>query len=90
MSKKTTKLIFKNTAKVLKTFGKPVKGIDVDDIQMYITTTEGTICEIHLSVDGDGKMHKTFNVHDSADEMQEAHEEMGFEPFHAEVKPLLN
>ena len=90
MSKKTTKQIFKKTSRVMKTFQQAAEEFDVDDIQMYITTTEGTICEIHLSVDGDGKMHKTFNVHDSADEMQESHEEMGFEPFHAEVKPLLN
>lgn len=91
MSKKTTKQIFKNTAKVLKTFGKPVKGIDVDDIQMYITTTEGTICEIHLSIDEEGVMHKIFNVHDSVDEMEESHNEMRFHQLYEEKeKPLLN
>ena len=90
MSKKTTKQIFKKTARVMKTFQQAAEEFDVDDIQMYITTTEGTICEIHLSIDEEGEMHKTFNVHDSADEMREAQEEMGFEPVHAEEKPLLN
>ena len=90
MSKKTTKQIFKKTVRVMKTFQQAAEGIDVDDIQMYITSTEGTICEIHLSIDEEGEMHKTFNVHDSADEMQESHDEMGFEPFRTEEKPLLN
>ena len=91
MSKKTTKQIFKKTSRVLKTFQQAAEEFDVDDIQMYITTTEGTICEIHLSIDEEGVMHKIFNVHDSVDEMEESHNEMRVHQLYEEKeKPLLN
>ncbi len=91
MSRKTTKKIFKNTIKLMDTFYSTSKKIDIDDIQMYITDTDGTICEIHLSVDEDGVLHKNFDIHDSLEEMREQHEEMGFHQFFEEDdKPLLN
>lgn len=90
MSRKTTKKIFKDTVKLMKNFYASTNKMNIDDIQMYITSSDGTICEIHLSVDEDEVLHKNFDLHDSLEEMRDHHEEMGDLDFFGEDKPLLN
>ena len=90
MSRKTSKKIFKNAINLMNGLVSASKKIDIDDIQMYITDSDGTICEIHLSLDEDGVLHKNFDMHDSLEEMREQHEEMGFHQIFEKEKPLLN
>ena len=44
---------------------------DPDHVQIYITTKDGGIVELHIGYDGEQKIQKTFDSFDSEDELEE-------------------
>jgi hypothetical protein len=70
---RVSKKLFKESINVLKALKST--DIDLDEIQIYLSTEEGTILEFCLGFDEDGELRKTMDTHDSADEMHEQREE---------------
>ena len=44
---------------------------DPDHVQIYITTKDGGIVELHIGYDGEQKILKTFDSFDSEEELEE-------------------
>ena len=44
---------------------------DPDHVQLYITTKDGGIVELHIGHDEEGKILKTFDSFDSEDDLEE-------------------
>ena len=44
---------------------------DPDHVQIYITTKDGGIVELHIGYDDEGKIQKTFDSFDSEDDLEE-------------------
>ena len=68
-----SKKLFKESINVLRAL--KATDIDLDEIQIYLSTDEGSILEFCLGFDEDGDLHKTMDRHDSAEEMHEARED---------------
>ena len=68
-----SKELFKESIKVFKALKS--SDIELNDVQVYLTTDEGEIMELHIGFDEDGDLRKTMDAHDSAEEMHEARED---------------
>ena len=68
-----SKELFKESIKVFKALKS--SDIELNDVQVYLTTDEGEIMELHIGFDEDGDLCKTMDRHDSAEEMHEARED---------------
>ena len=68
-----SKELFKESIKVFKALKS--SDIELNDVQVYLTTDEGEIMELHIGFDEDGELRKTMDTHDSAEEFREAREE---------------
>ena len=68
-----SKELFKESIKVFKALKSA--DIELNDVQVYLTTDEGEIMELHIGFDEDGDLCKTMDRHDSAEEMHEVREE---------------
>ena len=68
-----SKELFKESIKVFKALKS--SDIELSDVQVYLTTDEGEIMELHIGFDEDGDLCKTMDRHDSAEEMHEARED---------------
>jgi len=44
---------------------------DPDHVQIYITTKDGCIVELHIGYDDEGEIQKTFDSFDSEDDLEE-------------------
>ena len=44
---------------------------DPEHVQLYITTKDGGIVELHIGYDDEGKIQKTFDSFDSEDDLEE-------------------
>ena len=44
---------------------------DPDHVQIYITTKDGGIVELHIGYDDEGEIQKTFDSFDSEDDLEE-------------------
>ena len=44
---------------------------DPEHVQLYITTKDGGIVELHIGYDDEGEIQKTFDSFDSEDELEE-------------------
>jgi len=44
---------------------------DPEHVQMYITTEDGDIVELHIGYDDEGEIQKTFDSFDSEDDLEE-------------------
>ena len=68
-----SKELFRESIKVFKALKS--SDIELSDVQVYLTTDEGEIMELHIGFDEDGDLCKTMDRHDSAEEMHEARED---------------
>ena len=44
---------------------------DPDHVQLYLTTKDGGIVELHIGYDDEGEIQKTFDSFDSEDDLEE-------------------
>ena len=49
----------------------PEHAPDPDHIQIYITTKDGTIVELHIGYDEEGEIRKSFDLFESEEELEE-------------------
>ena len=69
-----SKELFRESIKVFKALKS--SDIELNDVQVYLTTDEGEIMELCIGYDEDGDLCKTMDRHDSAEEMHEAREDL--------------
>ena len=68
-----SKELFKESIKVFKALKS--SDMELSEVQVYLTTDEGEIMELHIGFDEDGDLCKTMDTHDSSEEMHEARED---------------
>ena len=68
-----SKELFKEGINVLRALKST--DIEINEVQVYLTTDEGEIMELCIGYDEDGDLCKTMDKHDSAEEMHEARED---------------
>ena len=68
-----SKKLFKEGINVLKALKST--DIDLDEIQIYLSTNDGAIMEFCIGFDEDGDLRKTMDSHDSIEKLREAREE---------------
>ena len=64
-----SKKLFKESINVLRAL--KATDIDLDEIQIYLGTDEGSILEFCLGFDENGDLRKTMDTHDSIEELRE-------------------
>ena len=71
MKKRKTSKVWKEVLETVKAFkDNPEYAPDPDHVQIYITTKDGGIVELHIGYDGE-KILKTFDSFDSEDDLEE-------------------
>ena len=71
MRKRKTSKVWKEVLETVEAFkDNPEYAPDPDHVQIYITTKDGGIVELHIGYDGE-KILKTFDSFDSEEELEE-------------------
>ena len=71
LKKRKTSKVWKEVLETVKAFkDNPEYAPDPDHVQIYITTKDGGIVELHIGYDGE-KILKTFDSFDSEDDLEE-------------------
>ena len=71
LKKRKTSKVWKEVLETVKAFkDNPEYAPDPDHVQIYITTKDGGIVELHIGYDGE-KILKTFDSFDSEEELEE-------------------
>ena len=71
LKKRKTSKVWKEVLETVEAFkDNPEYAPDPDHVQIYITTKDGGIVELHIGYDGE-KILKTFDSFDSEDELEE-------------------
>ena len=68
-----SKKVFKESITVLKAL--KATDIELNEIQIYLSTNEGAILEFNIGYDEDGEICKTMDAQDSMEELEEARED---------------
>ena len=66
--------VMKETINVLKAM-KGINEMNTTEVQFYITDADGFILELRIGIDEDGKIYKTYDHHDSSEELDDQREE---------------
>ena len=72
-----SKKLFKEGINVLRAL--KASDISLNEIQIYLSTGDGTILEFCIGYDEDGELRKTCDTHDSMEELEEAREDQANE-----------
>ena len=72
LKKRKISKVWKEVLETVKAFkDNPEYAPDPDHVQIYITTKDGGIVELHIGYDDEGKILKTFDSFDSEDDLEE-------------------
>jgi len=72
LKKRKTSKVWKEVFDTVKAFkDNPDYAPDPEHIQIYITTKDGGIVELHIGHDDEGEILKTFDSFDSEDDLEE-------------------
>ena len=72
MKKRKTSRIWKEVLETVVAFkNNPDYAPDPEHVQLYITTKDGCIVELHIGHDDEGEILKTFDSFDSEDDLEE-------------------
>ena len=72
LKKRKQNKVWKEVLETVKAFkDNPEYAPDPDHVQIYITTKDGGIVELHIGYDDEGKILKTFDSFDSEDDLEE-------------------
>ena len=72
MRKRKTSRVWKEVLETVKAFkDNPEQAPDPEHVQIYITTKDGGIVELHVGHDDEGEILKTFDSFDSEDDLEE-------------------
>ena len=72
MRKRKTSKVWKEVLETVTAFkDNPEYAPDPGHVQIYITTKDGGIVELHIGYDGEQKILKTFDSFDSEEELEE-------------------
>ena len=70
--KRKQKNVWEEVSETIEAFkNNPEYAPDPEHVQIYITTKDGGIVELHIGYDGDQKILKTFDSFDSEDDLEE-------------------
>ena len=70
--KRKTSKVWKEVFDTIEAFkDNPDYAPDPDHVQIYITTKDGGIVELHIGYDGEQEIQKTFDSFDSEDDLEE-------------------
>ena len=72
LKKRKQNKVWKEVLETVKAFkDNPEYAPDPGHVQIYITTKDGGIVELHIGYDDEGKILKTFDSFDSEDDLEE-------------------
>ena len=72
LKKRKTSRIWKEVFDTVKAFkNNPDYAPDPEHVQIYITTKDGGIVELHIGHDDEGEIQKTFDSFDSEEDLEE-------------------
>ena len=72
LKKRKTSKVWKEVFDTVKAFkDNPDYAPDPEHIQIYITTKDGGIVELHIGHDDEGEIQKTFDSFDSEEDLEE-------------------
>ena len=72
LRKRKQNKVWKEVLETVKAFkDNPEYAPDPDHVQIYITTKDGCIVELHIGYDDEGEILKTFDSFDSEDDLEE-------------------
>ena len=72
LKKRKISKVWKEVLETVKAFkDNPEYAPDPGHVQIYITTKDGGIVELHIGYDDEGKILKTFDSFDSEDDLEE-------------------
>ena len=70
--KRKTSKVWKEVLETVKAFKEnPDYAPDPEHVQIYITTKDGSIVELHIGYDEEGEIRKSFDSFDSEEELEE-------------------
>ena len=72
LKKRKQSKVWKEVLETVKAFkDNPEYAPDPEHVQIYITTKDGGIVELHIGYDDEGEILKTFDSFDSEDDLEE-------------------
>ena len=72
LKKRKTSKVWKEVFDTVKAFkDNPDYAPDPEHVQIYITTKDGGIVELHVGYDDEGEIQKTFDSFDSEEDLEE-------------------
>ena len=72
LKKRKTSKVWKEVLETVKAFkDNPEYAPDPEHVQMYITTEDGDIVELHIGYDEEREIRKTFDTFESEEELEE-------------------
>ena len=72
LKKRKTSKVWKEVFDTVKAFkNNPDYAPDPEHVQIYITTKDGGIVELHIGHDDEGEIQKTFDSFDSEEDLEE-------------------
>ena len=72
LKKRKQKNVWEEVSETIEAFkSNPDYAPDPEHVQIYITTKDGGIVELHIGYDGEHKILKTFDSFDSEDDLEE-------------------
>ena len=72
LKKRKQSKVWKEVLETVEAFkDNPEYAPDPEHVQIYITTKDGGIVELHIGYDDEGKIQKTFDSFDSEDDLEE-------------------
>ena len=71
LKKRKKKNVWEEVSETIEAFkNNPEYAPDPEHVQIYITTKDGGIVELHIGYDGEQKILKTFDSFDSEDDLE--------------------